>query len=345
MRVRIISVLVGVLIGLTGGVIYFTSEIKRVYKVNENSGMSFNYAVKKTISSVVYIFSDDCKEGIYGCPLGAGVIMDKAGNIATNYHVTKNSATVQVMLSTSKFKKAVLIGYDELTDISILKINDNELQPIVINPERKPHIGDFVFAIGNPYNLVASVSHGVISAIDRSGVGIVGRQTFIQTDVPINRGNSGGPLINANGEMIGLNSLIFNMTRNSDKVAGISFSLPVELVKTIMDKILLDGRVIRGCIGVEARNSPYLDRNGKVINKVRVTEIIKNSQAERVGILSGDVITRISTKSIDNAQEALDTLEQIKPGNIIDITLERFGYIKDFRVEVEDCNTALGFVE
>lgn len=338
MKERLVSALIDTLLGVAGSLLYFTFALEKNENFIDDNAMSFSYAVKKTMPSVIYIFSDSCHGGIYSCPLGTGVIMDKEGHAVTNYHVTQNAKRVRVMLSNNEVKNALVIGHDKLTDIAVLKINDVKIEPIIINPTRKIHVGDFVFAIGNPYNLVGSVSHGVISAIGRSGIGIVGRQTFIQTDVPINRGNSGGPLINSFGEMIGLNSLTFNKAKDSSNVEGISFSLPVQLARDIMQKIISDGNIVRGCIGVAANNVISSEDAGKSKYQVVVTGTIKGSQAEGAGILSGDVIVSIASKTVDNAQEALDILEKIKPGNAVDMVIKRAANTKYFKVGVEDCN-------
>lgn len=339
MKKNLLSIFTGVLLGVLLSAIYFFIGLKKNEEIINNNAMSFSYAVKKSMPSVIYIYSDDCQNGVYGCPLGTGVIMDNEGHAVTNYHVTKNATKFRVMLSNNEIKSAVVIGYDKLTDIAVLEVNDKKLKPININPDRKAHVGDFVFAIGNPYNLVGSVSHGVISAIGRSGIGVVGRQNFIQTDVPINRGNSGGPLINSFGEMIGINSLVFNKTKYSSDAEGISFSLPINLVIATMRKIISDGTVVRGCIGVEASNFLLSYNSGDMAYKVIVTRILKNSQAEISGIILGDHIVSVDSKTVNNAQEALDILEKLPPGAIVDILIERAGNKKNFKIGIENCNS------
>ena len=252
MNKKVIHMLIGVFIGAVVSTLYF-KQFANQNRQNVNE-LSLSMAIERALPSVVYIYSKDCNDVVYGCPLGTGVIMDNRGHVVTNYHVVNGVKNMVALLSDATVREAIVVGYDKLTDLAVMKLDPAATTPIRIDEEKKIKVGDFVLAIGNPYNLVGSVSHGIVSAIGRSGFGVIGRQTFIQTDAPINKGNSGGPLVNASREMIGMNTSVFSVDQDLNSVKGISFALPVRLVNKVMKKIVADGRVIRGCIGVEAAN-------------------------------------------------------------------------------------------
>ncbi|WP_273831180.1 S1C family serine protease [Serratia bockelmannii] len=328
MRIKsLFNIIWGGGIGLIIGYFLFIPPQEKI------SDLSFNSAIKKAMPSVVYVYSADCTDNFYGCPLGAGVIMDDDGYVATNFHVINGVNRLLVILADSTKRNVKTVGYDKMTDLAVLKIDPSSTQPIRTSDGGKINVGDFVLAIGNPYNLVGSVSHGVVSAVGRSGFGVIGRQTFIQTDASINKGNSGGPLINSMGEMVGLNTLVFSVDKDMNDVRGISFALPVELVKLIMKKIITDGRVIRGCIGVETIDT-INDKNGK---RVVITSVRENSPAYRSGVLDGDILKKIGVLDIHSSQDALNLLAETPPGMLVGITLTRGGRIINLNVKVSDC--------
>lgn len=335
MNNKMIHMLIGALIGVAASVIYFKCFDN--LSVRGSRELSLSQAIENALPSVVYIYSKDCNGGDYGCPLGTGVIMDRAGHVVTNYHVVNGIKTTVALLSDASIRPVTLVGYDRLTDLAVLKIDPAGTTPIRINDRNKLKVGDFVLAIGNPYNLVGSVSHGIVSAIGRSGFGVIGRQTFIQTDAPINKGNSGGPLVNSFGEMIGMNTSVFSVDKDLNSVAGISFALPAPLVKNVMQKIVADGRVIRGCIGVEAAN---VSRSSEHIGgkyQVTVTGVKNKGPASEAGITIGDVITTVAGNNINNAQEALNIFAETPPGRTIDIIMERNSEKFVSSVVVDDC--------
>ncbi|MBH2705898.1 trypsin-like peptidase domain-containing protein [Serratia marcescens] len=210
-----------------------------LYDVSDNN-VSFKKAIKKAIPSVVYIYTDDCdndKES-YGCPLGAGVIMDKHGHVVTNYHVVKGLSTIKFVMSDGVVIKPDVISYDENSDLAVFGISDDRvmLNPMTIS--KKISVGDVVIAIGNPYNLVGTATQGIVSAVGREGIGTIESQSFIQSDAAIHKGNSGGPLINSKGEMVGLNTMNFEDGNDLHRVDGIGFALPAASVVTIMNDII-----------------------------------------------------------------------------------------------------------
>ncbi|BEM88681.1 outer membrane-stress sensor serine endopeptidase DegS [Serratia marcescens] len=336
MNKKVIHMLIGVFIGAVVSTLYF-KQFANQNRQNVNE-LSLSMAIERALPSVVYIYSKDCNDVVYGCPLGTGVIMDNRGHVVTNYHVVNGVKNMVALLSDATVREAIVVGYDKLTDLAVMKLDPVATTPIRIDEEKKIKVGDFVLAIGNPYNLVGSVSHGIVSAIGRSGFGVIGRQTFIQTDAPINKGNSGGPLVNASGEMIGMNTSVFSVDQDLNSVKGISFALPVRLVNKVMKKIVADGRVIRGCIGVEAANVSAI--HGKLGGRynVLVTGVKHSGAASDAGLQEGDIINKVAGKVIDNAQEALNIFAETPPGQHVEVTVERKGKNRVSSLKVEDCD-------
>ncbi|HAT5000834.1 TPA: trypsin-like serine protease [Serratia marcescens] len=335
MNKKVIHMLIGAFIGAVVSTLYF-KQLANQNPQNANE-LSLSMAIERALPSVVYIYSKDCNDVVYGCPLGSGVIMDNRGHVVTNYHVVNGVKNMVALLSDATVREMAAVGYDKLTDLAVLKMDPAATTPIRIDEGKKIKVGDFVLAIGNPYNLVGSVSHGIVSAIGRSGFGVIGRQTFIQTDASINKGNSGGPLVNVSGEMIGMNTSVFSEDQDLNRVKGISFALPVRLVNKVMKKIVAEGRVIRGCIGVEAANISTM--NGRLGGKynVRVTGVKHAGMASDAGLLAGDIINKVAGKVINNAQEALNIFAETPPGQYIDVALERKGKSIVLSVKVDDC--------
>ncbi|BEM51260.1 hypothetical protein SME17J_47540 (plasmid) [Serratia marcescens] len=205
-----------------------------------NDNVSFKKAIKKATPSVVYIYTDSCdndKES-YGCPLGVGVIMDKYGHVVTNYHVVKGFSAIKFVMNNGIVIKPEVISHDESSDLAVFGIKDDRImfKPMVISKETS--VGDVVIAIGNPYNLVGTATQGIVSAINRERIGMIENQSIIQSDAAIHKGNSGGPLINSKGEMVGLNTMNFEDGNDLHRVDGIGFALPATSVLTTMNDII-----------------------------------------------------------------------------------------------------------
>jgi serine protease DegS len=176
----------------------------------------------------------------------------------------------------------LLVGSDSLTDLAVLKINATGGLPVIpINRKRTPHIGDVVLAIGNPYNLGQTITQGIISATGRIGLNPSGRQNFLQTDASINHGNSGGALVNSLGELMGINTLSFDKSNDGETPEGIGFAIPFQLATKIMDKLIRDGRVIRGYIGIGGREIAPMHSQGGGIDQIQ--GIVVNEVAWRSG--------------------------------------------------------------
>ncbi|EGT78817.1 Protease degS [Haemophilus haemolyticus M19107] len=262
--------------------------------------------------------------------LGSGVIMSKDGYILTNKHVIQNADQIVVALQNGNIFEASLVGSDNLTDLAVLKIRANNLSTIPQNSNRQAHVGDVVLAIGNPYNLGQSVSQGIISAVGRNAVGdSVGRQNFIQTDASINRGNSGGALINSAGELVGISTLSIGKTAN-EIAEGLNFAIPMDIANDVLQKIIRDGRVIRGYFGVQSDISSSSEEG------IVITGVSPNSPAAKAGIQLGDVILELNNQEGISAREMMQIIANTKPNSKVLVTILRLGKILQLPVVIEE---------
>lgn len=262
--------------------------------------------------------------------LGSGVIMSKDGYILTNKHVIQNADQIVVALQNGNIFEASLVGSDNLTDLAVLKIRANNLSIIPQNSNRQAHVGDVVLAIGNPYNLGQSVSQGIISAMGRNAVGdSVGRQNFIQTDASINRGNSGGALINSAGELVGISTLSIGKTAN-EIAEGLNFAIPIDIANDVLRKIMRDGRVIRGYFGVQSDISSSNEEG------IVITGVSPNSPAAKSGIQVGDVILKLNNQEGISAREMMQIIANTKPNSKVLVTILRLGKILQVPVVIEE---------
>ena len=262
--------------------------------------------------------------------LGSGVIMSKDGYILTNKHVIQNADQIVVALQNGNIFEASLVGSDNLTDLAVLKIRANNLSTIPQNSNRQAHVGDVVLAIGNPYNLGQSVSQGIISAVGRNAVGdSVGRQNFIQTDASINRGNSGGALINSAGELVGISTLSIGKTAN-EIAEGLNFAIPMDIANDVLQKIIRDGRVIRGYFGVQSDISSSSEEG------IVITGVSPNSPAAKAGIQLGDVILELNNQEGISAREMMQIIANTKPNSKVLVAILRLGKILQLPVVIEE---------
>ena len=294
----------------------------------DETPFSFNQGVRRAVPAVVNVYNRSAQgnnnRGI--TTLGSGVIMNAKGYILTNKHVINNADQIIVALQDGRFFEATLVGSDAMTDLAVLKITASSLPVIPMNPNRTPHIGDVVMAIGNPYNLGQTVTQGIISATGRIGLSSSGRQNFLQTDASINQGNSGGALINSLGELMGINTLTFDKSNNGETPEGIGFAIPTALASKIMDKLIRDGRVIRGYIGITGRELPPLHGQGNNIDRIQgiiVSDVATGGPADKAGIEKNDVLISVNGKPAISAQETMDQVAEIRPGSVIDVQVLR----------------------
>jgi serine protease DegS len=248
--------------------------------------------------------------------LGSGVIVDAAGHVITNHHVIKDATQINVQLADGRVTSATIVGRDPDTDLALLSIKLPNLPVMPLGRSDRSQVGDDVLAIGNPLGLQQTVTHGIISATGRSQLGVATFENFIQTDAAINEGNSGGALINSNGELIGINTAVIAKNLDATGVEGIGFAIPVNLVRGVMAAILDHGRVIRGWIGVvpEDVDESQAQQLGLQHGGVVISAIYRNSPAVACGIQPGDLVLKIGGQEARNAQDALSRMADYKPG-------------------------------
>ncbi|MDO4429915.1 MAG: outer membrane-stress sensor serine endopeptidase DegS [Lonepinella koalarum] len=310
-----------------GTALKFTAEV-----------MSFKDAVRIASPAVVNVYNQSfssTNNEITTRNLGSGVIMLKNGYILTNKHVIQSADQIVVALQDGRIFEASLIGSDNLTDLAVLKIRADNLATIPQNPTRSVHVGDVVLAIGNPYNLGQSVSQGIISATGRNAIGeAVGRQNFIQTDASINRGNSGGALINSLGELIGISTL--SIGKNSTEIAeGLSFAIPISVATDVMNKIIKDGRVIRGYFGVQS-NILYSNGEGQSRNGILIENLVENGPAAKAGLKAGDIILKFNGIEAKSPAQIMQVISDVKPHTTVKVVVSRLGKVMEFDVVIEE---------
>lgn len=329
------SVIVGLIVG--GLLVVAMPSLRQLmpsspphYDSTDEIPVSYNAAVRRAAPAVVYVYNRSVNSTLRNelelRTLGSGVIMDERGYIITNKHVINNANQIIVALQDGRVFEALLVGSDSLTDLAVLKINAANLPVIPINSKRVPHIGDVVMAIGNPYNLGQTITQGIISATGRIGLNPSGRQNFLQTDASINHGNSGGALVNSLGELMGINTLSFDKSNDGETPEGIGFAIPTQLATKIMDKLIRDGRVIRGYFGISGREmSPMHTTAGGIdqIQGIVVSEVREGSPAALGGIQVNDVILSVNDRPAISALETMDQVAEIRPGSVIPVVIMR----------------------
>jgi len=251
---------------------------------------------------------------------GSGVIISSKGYIVTNNHVVEGAQRIEVILHDGRRLDAQIIGLDPGTDIAVISTQLKQLPAVTIADSNKTRVGDIVLAIGNPFGIGQTVTQGIISATGRDRVGLNTYENFIQTDAAINKGNSGGALINTQGEILGINSAIYSQTGN---YLGISFAIPINQVTDVVKQIIEHGEVIRGWLGVEGvdLNKQMLQRIGlPEIQGVLITDVFDRGPAEMAGVRVGDIITHIDKNIIRDTRDVLNAIAVGKPGDKIQIS-------------------------
>jgi Do/DeqQ family serine protease len=311
--------------------------------------LSYADAAKRAVPSVVHIFTsqeikaprhpflnDPFFRHFFGdrfgeqmqrrSGLGSGVIVSADGYILTNYHVIDGADEIEVALNDGRKFKAKVIGTDPESDLAVLKIGaDAKLPAISFAAAGTLRVGDVVLAIGNPFGVGQTVTSGIVSALDRSHLGINTFENFIQTDAAINPGNSGGALVDAGGNLVGINTAIYSQSGGS---MGIGFAIPVSLARSVMEQIVRTGTVTRGWVGVEIQEvTPELAEAFRLpsTSGALIAGIMRGSPADKAGVKPGDLLVAIDGKPVKDAQAMLGLIANLAPGQRAQFALRREG--------------------
>jgi len=280
--------------------------------VQEVSGVTEEFVdvANKVIPAVVSIEAEEAT--------GSGFIIDEEGHIITNYHVIKDRTKIRIYLNDKRIFAAKLIGSDPETDVALLKINGDNLPIAILGDSEALKVGQKVAAVGSPFGLESTITTGIVSAKHRTRGNTIYRD-FIQTDANVNPGNSGGPLVNLNGEVIGMNTFILAQTE------GLGFSIPSNLIKKIVDSLLESGDVTRAYLGIQATNVIQVDEdgNGGILEGALVKDTVKNGPADKAGVLPGDIIKKLGDLKVESANHLQNEVAWVLVNSTITLTIDR----------------------
>lgn len=367
------------LVALAGGAIaagttlYFTKNTNTVFSENptkfnmvsnlpaDAQNTDLTIAASATVNSVVHIKTvskqqvqqgfDPFQDFFFGQPFqqqprdvsasGSGVIISTDGYIATNNHVVDGATEIEVTLNDNKSYKAEVIGTDPTTDLALIKIDAKDLTPVLYGNSDEVKVGQWVLAVGNPFNLTSTVTAGIVSAKGRNIHILQDKyaiESFIQTDAAVNPGNSGGALVNTRGELIGINTAIAS---NTGSYAGYAFAIPANIVKKITTDLLKYGKVQRGLLGVSISDIDQKLKEEKKLGDaqgVYVAQTFEGSAAREAGMKEGDIITKVGTIKVTKSAELQEQLSLFRPGDKVNITYLREGKEKTAEVTLKNTN-------
>jgi Do/DeqQ family serine protease len=324
--------------------------------VEQRHVASFSAAAQRALPSVVHIFTtqevhapknpmlnDPFFRHFFGdrfgeekqqrSGLGSGVVVSADGYILTNNHVVEGADQIEVSLNDGRRLKADVVGTDPESDLAVLKVAaEAKLEPMIFAQPRSLKVGDVVLAIGNPFGVGQTVTSGIVSALDRTHLGINTFEDFIQTDAAINPGNSGGALVDSNGALVGINTAIYSQSGGS---MGIGFAIPVSLAQNVLEQIIKTGGVTRGWIGVEVQEiTPELAESFKLPNSegALIAGVVRGAPADKAGIKPGDILLAVGDKPVKDAQVMLELIAAQVPGQKAPFKVRRGG--KEVSLEV-----------
>ena len=266
--------------------------------------------------------------------LGSGVIVSASGFVLTNHHVVEAADEIEVALADGKKLLAKVVGNDPETDLAVLRVNADNLPAITFGSSDALKVGDVVLAIGNPFAVGQTVTGGIVSALGRTGLGINTFENFIQTDAAINPGNSGGALIDAGGNLVGINTAIFSRSGGS---MGIGFAIPVSTAKMVLEQIVKSGSVTRGWIGVEVQEiTPAISESFKlgVQRGALIANVLRGGPADRAGVRQGDVLMEVEGRPVADPSAMLNLIAALQPGAPAKMKLKRQGQEVEATVNV-----------
>ncbi len=266
--------------------------------------------------------------------LGSGVIVTKDGYILTNNHVVDGARQVKVTLQDGREFNAKVVGRDAKSDLAVIKIDAAGLPVIPFADSQKVQVGDEVLAVGNPFGVGQTVTHGIVSATDRDGMGIEDYEDFIQTDAPINPGNSGGALVDMEGRLIGINTAILSRSGGSQ---GIGFAIPSDLARTVMTSLVQYGQVTRGYLGVMIQKvTPALAKEFDLKSQTGalIGDVVPNGPAAKAGLKDGDVILQFNGKPVRDSRQLQLSVSETKPDSKVPVTISRNGATRTMDVVV-----------
>jgi Do/DeqQ family serine protease len=272
---------------------------------------------------------------------GSGVIVDAAqGYVLTNGHVVDNATRIEVTTKDNRRLTAKLVGRDTETDIALLQLPSQNLVAVPMGDSDRLQVGDFVLAVGNPFGLGQTVTSGIVSALGRSGLGIEGYEDFIQTDASINPGNSGGPLVNLQGQVVGINTAILAPGGGN---IGIGFAVPINMARRVMDQIVRYGEVKRGRIGVAIQDlTPELAQamNTKQTVGAVIARVEAGSAAEQAGLKSGDLVVAVNGTAVHSGTQLRNMIGLARIGDQVTLTVDRRGSEYSLPVRIDPAGTA-----
>lgn len=257
--------------------------------------------------------------------IGSAVVVDSQGYLVTNYHVVAGATEIRVQMADGRIANPQYVGDDPETDLAVLKVDLGPLQAIRLGRSSELRIGDVVLAIGNPYGLTKTVTQGIVSATGRGLLGLMTFENFIQTDAAINEGNSGGALINSQGELVGINTAVLAQDSGTE---GISFAIPVDLVRGVVDDIKTHGRVIRGWVGLEPDELTMAESRALGLDSnvgIFLSRVFEGGPSAAAGLRQGDIVLAIEGEPILSRQQALLLVAAMEPGETVDIMAWRNG--------------------
>ena len=266
--------------------------------------------------------------------LGSGVIVSPNGYILTNQHVVEAADEIQIALADGQTLPAKVVGADPETDLAVLKIEASNLPAIVFADADSLKVGDWVLAVGNPFGVGQTVTAGIVSALGRTHLGINTFENFIQTDAAINPGNSGGALVDAAGNLVGVNSAIYSRTGGSQ---GIGFAIPVSIARQVMEQIIKSGSVTRGWVGVEVQDmTPELAESFslKTTEGALIAGVLKGGPADAGGIRPGDILLAVNGKKVSDSASLLNLIAELQPGEAAQLTVARKQQSLDLKIKV-----------